>query len=364
MPPSQMRELLRSHLGPLLAIFGSAASTAPRGGRARRATPSRAGLAERPTDDGESAEGDAAPGAVCRVGNLDDRSSRPNGVRARDIAIVRRIELRVRNGELEVPQLSSTAMTLLDILNRPSAEMSEIADVFATDPFLSAQLLSTANSVIGGSRVGQTSIKACVVRVGMRSLRGMILAASMRSHLFNGRVANDYAEMAWRQALSVAAIARAIATHVGEDGETAFTLGLLHDIGKLPLLSMLAEEAGEHSIDQALVGLLFLRLHEKAGAVVAETWRLGDDLTAVCGRHHDFEDNLEHAREAAFASLVHKLDLYLSLRDEVGFRALKRGAEMECLKVPDLTREVVLRAAREAFVATTENPQATAVRAA
>ncbi|QDU66060.1 HDOD domain-containing protein [Engelhardtia mirabilis] len=298
------------------------------------------------------------------VGNLDDLSGKNASFGAKDVAIVRRIELRMRNGDLEVPQLSSTAMTLLEILNRPTAEMSEIADVFATDPSLSGQLLSAANSVMGGSRVGQTSIKACVVRVGMRGLRGMILAASMRSHLFNGRVANIFAEMAWRQALSVAGIARAIAPQLGEDPDTAFTVGLLHDIGKMPLLSMLATEAGERSIDQALVGLLFMRLHEAAGAAVAEEWQLGRDLISVCGRHHQFQKNLEFTRQATMASLAHQLDLYLSLADEVGFRALKRAQQMETLGLSDGQREAVLAAARKAFVAVTDSDAPAAKRAA
>jgi HD-like signal output (HDOD) protein len=282
--------------------------------------------------------------------NLDAQVFAPGPLGARDAAILRAIELRLARDKFELPQLSSTALALMGVLGRPSAEIDEIARLFTGDPALSTQLVRTANSVLHGGKVASTSIRDCVMRVGLRSLRGMILAASMRQTLFNGSIANHFAELAWRQALSVASIARAIARPLREDPDRAFTLGLLHDLGKIPLLSMLAAEAGTRTIDSALVGTLFLRLHERAGRAAAARWELGPELEAVCGDHHRIADDHPFARAAALVSLAHKLDLRLSLGDQVGFRGLVRAEAFDRLEVPEETRHAVLRLAEQAYL--------------
>lgn len=312
-------------------------------------------------DSSAAPEDPIAPaGGAAGAENLDRPLDRSTGFRARDVAVIRRVELRIRDGQLAVPQLSSAASELLEMLEQPSVEMTEISDVFATDPALSGQLLSLANSAVGGSRIGLTSIRSCVVRVGIRSLRTMVLGASMRSQLLPNETTARFAQMAWRQALSVGSIARAIAPHVGEDPDAAFTLGLLHDIGKVPLLSMLADEADERDIDQALVSVLFSRLHEFAGATVAREWGMGDELTAICGSHHDYRNHPTNARQAAFVSLAHQLDLHLSLADSEAFQALRGSDLMEALHLTDSARIAILAGAEEAFVASADESGVTA----
>ena len=58
----------------------------------------------------------------------------------------------------------------------------------------------------------------------------------MRGAILKGHLLGEYAEEVWRQALSVAGIARAIAPELGIEAEHAFMLGLLQDVGKVALL--------------------------------------------------------------------------------------------------------------------------------
>ena len=207
-----------------------------------------------------------------------------------------------------------------------------------------------ANSALYAGQEPIRSIQDGVMRIGMRALRTLVLSASMKGIMLTGKGVASYGKNVWRQALSVARIARTIAPRVGFDHETAFLLALLHDVGKLPLLAMLDEASrGGRPVSRALIGKVFHRFHEKVGGALAERWHLGDELVSVTGCHHDFESNQGFPREAALVSLAHKLDLYRSLRDERGFDALANAPEMDVLGVPAQARRQVLELAAEAY---------------
>ena len=113
-----------------------------------------------------------------------------------------------------------------------------------------------------------------------------------------------------------AAIAREIAPRlgVGVDHEKAFMIGLLHDIGRIPLLVMLDQEGRQiGDVSENLIGRVFNRFHELAGEALARAWQLSDEVASVAGCHHRYEANEEYTHVAAMAHLAHHLDLLLSL---------------------------------------------------
>jgi HD-like signal output (HDOD) protein len=132
--------------------------------------------------------------------------------------------------------------------------------------------------------------------------------------------------------------------------EHAFLIGLLHDVGKLPLLAMLRKAASKESeVTPALVGRMFRLYHEQAGAALAQAWRMPEELVEVARCHHDFTRNAGHARSAALASLAHQVDLNLSLGFEDEFRALVNGPELDYLGMALDRRPVLLALAQAAY---------------
>jgi HD-like signal output (HDOD) protein len=134
------------------------------------------------------------------------------------------------------------------------------------------------------------------------------------------------------------------------DPEKAFMIGLLQDIGKIALLTILRRAVTSSAdVTPALVGRLFRHYHERAGAAVAKAWMLPEELTSVAAAHHDYASNESFPRSAALAYLAHKLDLYLSLEDEDGFRALVESDVMDFLEVSPQARWRIIDRARAAY---------------
>lgn len=268
----------------------------------------------------------------------------------REAAWLDAIERRVLAGDFELPQLPSTTLAVVELAADPDAAAARLAALVERDPVLSSELLKTANSVLFSGTAPAQTLQQAVVRLGARQLRGLAFALQMKRVVSRAKGLTAYADSFWRQATSMAKLAREVAAAARMDEDQAFLVGLLHDIGKVPLLDLIGREVNRRSdISRALVGRVFTRFHETVGAKLAERWSLPADLTAVAGHHHDFAGNATSPRFAALASLVHGLDLQLALGSEPSFYDLRQRAEFDVLGIAPEQRGPVLRACVSAF---------------
>ena len=141
-----------------------------------------------------------------------------------------------------------------------------------------------------------------------------------------------------------------------------FLLGLLHDVGKIALLSMLQREITDQSdVTPTLVGRTFLEFHESTGALMAEGWKLSEEFISVAGCHHKYENNAQYGRSAAVVSLAHRLDMNLSGGNAGIYWSQDNYPEMKFLGLDTDAQALVISTAHEAFL---ENLEASANQAA
>jgi len=264
---------------------------------------------------------------------------------ARQNALIK-IGKRVREGSLSLPGMSSTSMQAVKLVQSEQVDLREVVDLVEQDPVLSGEILRTANSALFAARSEVDSVQAAAVRLGVRRLRDVILGVSMRSSIFRDRTTVEHAKEIWRQAISVASIARAIAPRVGIDAESGYSMGLLADIGRVPLLACAAKGlTGDESEDHSFLSKLFFLYHEAVGASMARAWDLPEDLVAVAARHHRFHENETAPREAARVSRAHRADGCLSAGDRSRFLELVDSDELRFLEAdPDGRRDHLNRA--------------------
>ncbi len=330
---------------------GPARSSGRRGAASRSAARNVARPAAPSSEASSSATEGLEDSGFFTVVNFDDARHRTADLRPHERELLEHVDRRIAAGDLELPQLPSTSMAVMQLSSRPDVELTEIVERISSDPVLSSELLRTANSVLYAGHQPADTLREAVMRVGLRQLRSMIFAISMRSVILRFEALTAQAERVWRQSFSVASIARAIAPSLGEDPERAFLIGLLHDVGKVALIAVLNGEAKKSSdVTPALLGRLFHDHHEPAGRVLAEAWNLPAELVAVAGGHHHFEQNEGHERAAALASLAHRLDLFLSIGPERDYAAQATCRELTYLGVDPGAAQAILRRAAEAFV--------------
>jgi HD-like signal output (HDOD) protein len=166
--------------------------------------------------------------------------------------------------------------------------------IVRAEPALATQVLKVANSALYAGQSQVTSVDRAVMRVGAR----MISTTLTETHLNHAFDMND-GTMAhlWLSNSFSANLALTLAQTqpgIGLEPEVAYTYGLLHDVGRLVLVT-LYRNAAEEIVDENphpsfdLVRReeeLFGVSHTLAGRLLGNKWKLPPQITVVVAAHH------------------------------------------------------------------------------
>ncbi len=293
------------------------------------------------------------PEPVRGFGNTDRSVAEPFHPEFNEQELIKKIDDKVAANDFELPHLAVTHMRVLDMTSNPEVDVTKVERMIAPDLALAASLLKIANSVMYGGARQVDTIRGAILRIGIRGLRSSLLSLSLKSVIFKCRELSTIAEEVWRQSFSIAGNARSNAVPLALDPERMYVLGLLHDIGKVPLLHMLRELAPKgFDYRRNFVGHVFHRHHESVGLKLAQDWNLPDEVVAVAGCHHDFAKNPRFTKSAALVCLSHKQDIHLSCGDSNGYFSLAEDPSMQTLELPVPMRRSLLDAVRVSYMRT------------
>lgn len=193
----------------------------------------------------------------------------------------------------KIPPFPAVAAKLLGLLSSPSAEVNEIAELIASDPTLTGQVLRAVNSYQYALRSPVTDIRQAVALVGLNKIRQVATSAATATYI--KRLMTAELLRCWHHSVATAVLAEEIAEACGRFANIAFVAGILHDLGRLGLLvaypdeySRLMREAEETSIDLLeLENQKFGMDHAEIGRTLAQSWALPEEFLVIMGRHHD-----------------------------------------------------------------------------
>jgi HD-like signal output (HDOD) protein len=226
-----------------------------------------------------------------------------------------------KSGEKTVRQPPAAAQRALDLLRRDVA-ISELVRLVEQDPVLAQSLLRFANSAANSTGARSTSLAECIRRVGTQGLRSVILSSMVEGTLCRtGSAYDGMVRQVWEHMIRTAPIARTLAPAFGVVPDEAFTLALLHDVGKLVLFDRLgtlrAELRREVKLTPTVMPRLLSELHEILGGAAALRWGLGKGAVAVIGSHHRRGDPLEPNLAAECVYVAERLDLSMVRQEGV-----------------------------------------------
>jgi putative nucleotidyltransferase with HDIG domain len=222
-----------------------------------------------------------------------------------------------------LPMFRPVAAKVLRALSEEGADLTEITRLIQADPFFSAELLQLANSPLFGFACRISSIQHVVVILGLERTKSMTLSIAMRSLLRKGIQGQSF-KNCWGHSVACAQLAHDLAPKFGLAREKAYTAGLVHDIGRLGLLSGHPTTYGavlEQSYPNLVAVLqaeqnLFQMDHCVAGRWLAKVWQFPDELGTIAAHHHD----VSVGRDRDFVSLVRFSCL---LADSLGYEAVR-----------------------------------------
>lgn len=201
----------------------------------------------------------------------------------------------------EIPSLPVSVKKVMEICNSPSASPMELNQVISLDPVLTGRLLQLINSAYYGLNNHITSLIKAITMLGINTVKNLTLSTAILSTLPKNKKLNGLdMEGFWRHCLCVGVTSKLIAVKQGvelKNQQEYFTAGLLHDIGKVPLNSVLSTDyknviSSADNEHKALVMAEDESLgmnHCSSGEMITKAWKLESPVSDVIIWHHNID---------------------------------------------------------------------------
>ena len=199
-----------------------------------------------------------------------------------------------------LPSLPSLYLKLQKLIQDPEASLNDIGEIIGKDIAMTAKLLQLVNSSFFGFYQKVENPTRAVMLLGFDTIKTLILVSQIFSEI---KIAKGLisVETLWSHSLTVGALAKKIAeSETGENNiiDNSYIAGILHDIGKLILLSKMELQYRDVMLlaRQKNVTLreaekkLFMATHCDMGAYLIGLWGFTSDIVEAIGFHHQLRE--------------------------------------------------------------------------
>ena len=200
-----------------------------------------------------------------------------------------------------MPSLPVTVSKVQEICDNPKTSPVDLYKVISLDPVLMGKVMKLINSAYYGLSDKVTSLVRAIIMLGMNTVKNLALSSAVMGLMSSEKnFIKLNSDMFWEHSLCTGIIAKKIAgDRDGGRGELEeyFITGLLHDIGKIPLISCFPEAYTEmvqkradgiySSISEAETDFFGMN-HTETGQMIADSWKLGEPVKNVIVSHHDY----------------------------------------------------------------------------
>jgi HD-like signal output (HDOD) protein len=213
------------------------------------------------------------------------------------------VQTELNANRLILPTLPDIALKVREAVSKGDTSSKELAEMISSDAALSARMIQIANSPLyrGSSEI--RNIQMAVTRLGNSTIRTLITSLVMQQMFKpSNALLNHYFHSIWEQGVNVSAISRAIASFAPHlNADEAMLAGLLHQIGKLPILT-LVEKLPEFRDSPSRLDKLLEKAHPLVGKIIMDTWKFPEELKRVPSDYVDFQR--DHDGPADYVDLV------------------------------------------------------------
>jgi putative nucleotidyltransferase with HDIG domain len=221
----------------------------------------------------------------------------------------------------EVRALSATVARVLELTRTTAVSADTVANAIKCDQAIALRVIKLANSAVyqRGDRVN--TVKAAVLRIGMQQIQQAVQNLGVMER-FSGVSMDTYLNhvLFWEHSLGTGIIAAQLGASLGMDSDAAFTMGLLHDVGRMLLAEAMPDEYLKVLITSRDAALpleqvekrMLTTTHAEIMLEVLQSWNFPKHLSEPIACHQASAGLLREAcaaqfREAAVLALADRL---------------------------------------------------------
>ena len=218
---------------------------------------------------------------------------------------------------IRLPSFPDVVINIRTALEDPTCSSERLADVVRTDAVLVARLLMAANSAFHNrAGIEIVDLNLAISRLGFEVVRNTAITLAVEQ-IFN---ASQHAELRdsikkiWSNSLSLASMCFVIARQSDNlNPDNAFLCGLLHEVGKLYILTK-ARDFPNLMGDADSLGTVLEQWYASVGKSIVEAWGFSDEIASSL----EIEENLSNdsSAPATFVDVIYAARLVLESDNE------------------------------------------------
>ncbi len=213
-----------------------------------------------------------------------------------------------------LPSLPALITDLTNVLKSPNSSLSKVEYIISKDACMTAKILQLVNSPFFGIYPQITNLSQAVTLLGIDKIRALVTSVHVFSELKQKKIGQIAIEDQWDHFSAVSIVCREIVKMELDNSklnDLAFISGILHDIGKVVLLSNFPEkyqkaialaEKERMSLTEA-EREIFKATHAEVGGYLLGLWGLPDSIVEGVFYHHCPSKSAE--REFGIITAVH-----------------------------------------------------------
>jgi len=218
---------------------------------------------------------------------------------------------------ITLPSFPDVVVNIRTALEDPSCSSERLADVVRTDAVLVARLLMAANSAFHNrAGIEIVDLNLAISRLGFEVVRNTAITLAVEQ-IFN---ASQHAELRdsiktiWSSSLSLASMCFVIAQNSNNlNADNAFLCGLLHEVGKLYILTRARDYPNLMGDTESLASVLE-QWYASVGKSIVESWGFSDEIANSLEVDENLSD--DQGAAATLVDVIYAARLVLDSDDE------------------------------------------------
>lgn len=185
------------------------------------------------------------------------------------------LALELENGDITLPSLPDIVLKIRKMLSSEDCDFERISNAISIDPVLVSKLFVFANSAYyNRANVKIETLDGAIGRLGFEVVRNTAMSVAMKQ-LYNSDKhdkAARHLKAVWAHGMKLSSMAYALAElRTSLNKETAFLCGLMHEVGKLYILTK-AEEFPDFLGDPASLDAVMAEWNPQISKSIVESW--------------------------------------------------------------------------------------------
>ena len=224
-------------------------------------------------------------------------------------SLIEAITLRFKRGEINLPAYAKVNKQFRRLLE-VGASLEKIADLLKQDIVISSKLLSISNSPYYCGLTKNKTLEQAISRMGLKTAKNYVEIISNRSlYTTNNRKYRSPLKKLWEHSLACGYASEILSNHLQiQMNDELFTMGLLHDIGKL-LLFQIAIEIDSKSPDGRSIEISDLNetldtYHGLFGASLLKKWEFPPEFAYIAQYHNKLDEAETLSKELMIVHLA------------------------------------------------------------